>query len=171
VADPQAAFAEFVAVNGTALLRFAVLVSGDRQAADDLLQTVLESLYRRWRRHGAPEDPGSYARTALVNAARRSWRRRRSSPEHPVEVLPEVTVEYETSDVVLRQRLLAALATLPAQQRAVLALRYFEDRSEAETAALLGCRVGTVKSQASRALRRLRNSPDVLVHLDPAMEA
>jgi RNA polymerase sigma-70 factor (sigma-E family) len=168
--DSRSAFEQFVAAEATALLRFAVLVTSDQHVAEDLTQTVLEALYRRWCRHGAPDDPPTYARSALVNAARRSWRLRSRLQERPVATLPESATTDDLRDVVLRRQLLAALSTLPTQQRAVLALRYFEDRSEAETAALLGCRIGTVKSHASRGLRRLRNSPDLLAHLDPAME-
>ena len=134
------------------------MLSGwDEAAARDLLQVALERAYvRRWMlfRHGASAEP--YVRRILVNAAtdwRRGLRRRR---EEPLDRAGAVTVEDGTTLVDDRDLLLRVLAGLPTRQRAVLVLRYWEELSDAEIAEALNCAVGTVRSQASRALARLR---------------
>jgi len=161
-------FEEFVNARSPGLLRTAYLLcGGDRLAAEDLLQDVLERMYVRWRRiHGAPE---AYARRALANAAANRWRRRaRRVRESPLEAAGAAVGGPEQS-VVDRDEVVRALAALPPRMRAVLVLRYFDDLSESETAAALGCGVGTVKSQTSRALARLRElSPAYLESSPPA---
>ena len=146
-------FDDFVRGRSTALLRTAYLLTGDRGHAEDLLQQVLERVARRWS--SIADSPEAYVRRALTNAAINRGRRRRPVE---VELLDRHDVETAAghSAIELRDQLLRGLMQLPPRQRAVLVLRFFEDLSEAETAVALGCSVGTVKSQASRGLERLR---------------
>ena len=152
----DATFEEFVAARGRALWRTAWLLTGDAHRAEDLVQTALLKCWRRWgsiERHEAAE---AYVRRALITTYTDWWRRRWTS-ERPSE-LPDVpAVEDPVADQ--RRDLVAALAGLPRGQRAVVVLRYFEDLTEAQTAAVLGVSVGTVKSQTSRAMATLRSSP------------
>ena len=152
-ATEQRGFEEFVRGRSTALLRTSYLLTGDRGAAEDLLQGVLERVSRRWS--SIADSPDAYVHRALTNAAVNRWRRRR-----PVD-LPLLESDHPATDdatdiVAMRDQLIRGLMALPARQRAVLVLRYFDDLTEAETADALGCSVGTVKSQASRGLDRLR---------------
>jgi RNA polymerase sigma-70 factor (sigma-E family) len=144
-------FDEFVSGASGRLLRTAYLMVGDRAAAEDLLQDVLERMYARWPRI---DDPRAYARRALAHAASNRWRSRRRRPEVPLGER-DVAAAPPGPEPALRD-VLAALAVLPAGQRAVVVLRYFDDLSIEQTAAALGCSVGTVKSQTARALPRLR---------------
>ncbi|MFC6015501.1 SigE family RNA polymerase sigma factor [Plantactinospora solaniradicis] len=142
-----------VAERGNALLATAVLLTGTRPAAEDLLQAGLERLMRRWNRvHG---DKEAYLRRAMYHLAVDQWRSRKRRPEVLANVEPPSTADG-TDVLNLRQALIQALATLPPRQRAVLVLRYWEQVSEAEAAEMLGCSIGTVKSTASRGLSRLR---------------
>jgi RNA polymerase sigma-70 factor (sigma-E family) len=159
MSDVDAAFTTFVQLSGSRSLRLAVLLAGDVGAGQDLLQSVHEQLYKRWRRHGSPDAPEPYVRKALVNAATKSRLRGMRFRETPVSELPEGGSYEIGSGILLREHLLPALKRLSARQRSVLVLRYFADLSEAETADQLGCTVGTVKTLASRALRRLREDP------------
>ena len=155
-------FAAFVTARSPALLRRAYLLcGGDLGAAEDLLQDVLERTYRRWTR--ITGDPEAYARAALANAAVNRWRRRsRRATEHQRGLsVPDHQAVADLAPgperrVVDHDEAVRALAGLPPRMRAVLVLRYFEDLSEAQTADILGCGVGTVKSLASRGLARLR---------------
>lgn len=151
-------FEEFVAATSARLFTMArLLAGGDRAAAEDLLQGAFERAYRHWRRICRREDPERYVRRILVNASVDRWRRLRRRPEAPLGTgRAEPARADETAVLADRDLLLRALATLPARQRAVLVLRYFEDLTEAQTATMLGCSVGTVKSQAARGLVRLR---------------
>ncbi|MEH1015531.1 SigE family RNA polymerase sigma factor [Micromonospora sp. CPCC 206060] len=148
-------FREFVAARSAALLRTAYLLAGDWATAEDLLQTALTKTYLAWKRLGGIEAVEPYARRVLVNTST-SWWRRRWHGERPTEVLPERAVPDEIEQQVERDVLWQHLRALPARQRAVLVLRYYEDLSEAQTAALLNISPGTVKSQTSRALATLR---------------
>jgi RNA polymerase sigma-70 factor (sigma-E family) len=151
----EAEFEAFVARSGRRLLRTAYLLCGDRGEAQDLVQVVLERTARRWAKlDGAPE---AYARTVLVNASTDRWRRRSSRFGEVPGQVPDTSVIDVADGVVLRGSLIAALRQLTARQRALLVLRYFEDVSESEAAALLGISVGAVKSGTSRALDRLRD--------------
>jgi len=149
-------FAEFVAVRGTALLRTALLMCASRQDAEDILQTALEKAYRHWGRLDADSDPEPYVRRILVNLVISRARRWKVLREIHVAKPPEVATAPETHAVELRDALMEELRKLGPRQRAVLVLRYWEDLSEKETAEVLGCSVGTVKSQSSRGLARLR---------------
>jgi RNA polymerase sigma-70 factor (sigma-E family) len=154
--DPlEEQFREFVAARSAALLRTAYLLTGDWATAEDLLQTALTKTYLAWKRLGGIEAVESYARRVMVNTST-SWWRRRWHGERPTEVLPERAGVDEISQQLDRDLLWRHLRQLPTRQRAVLVLRYYEDMSEAQTAAMLNISPGTVKSQASRALATLR---------------
>ncbi|GAB3200280.1 SigE family RNA polymerase sigma factor [Nocardioides hungaricus] len=145
-------FEAFVAESSDRLLRTAYLLCGDRGHAEDLVQTALLRTARRWRT--ARQQPEGYARRVLVNLAKDRWR---TLARRPAETAFDTDVEAPTDDAVLdRDLLLRATRGLPPGQRAVLVLRYFDDLSVEDTAAALGCSAGTVKSQTSRALGRLR---------------
>jgi RNA polymerase sigma-70 factor (sigma-E family) len=168
---PTGDFELFVRERATGLLRMAVVLTGDVNAGEDLLQAVLEKVYARWSAGHPPDNPDAYTRTAMVHAARRLWRRRAADREFLVSEPPETVTGDPGGDELLRLALLPVLATLPLRQRAVIALRYLEDRTEAETASILGCSIGSVKTHAHRALRRLRDEPMLAGYLDPVMEA
>jgi RNA polymerase sigma-70 factor (sigma-E family) len=148
-------FREFVAARSPALLRTAYLLAGDWASAEDLLQIALTKTYLAWRRLGCIEAVEPYARRVLVTSAT-SWWRRRWHGERPAAVLPDTIAADRLEAVVEHDALWRQVVTLPARQRAVLVLRFYEDLSEAETAGLLGVSVGTVKSQCARALQTLR---------------
>ncbi|MFC7646304.1 SigE family RNA polymerase sigma factor [Streptosporangium lutulentum] len=135
-------------------MRTAYLLTGDAHQAEDLLQSVLLKVLRRWSRLSHVECPEAYARKALLNQCI-SWRRRRVSTELPTADPPDRPYSGEDSTIV-RLVMRQALMRLPPRQRAVIVLRYYEDRTERETAELLNCSIGTVKSQAHYALARLR---------------
>ncbi|MCX5069091.1 SigE family RNA polymerase sigma factor [Micromonospora lupini] len=154
--DPlEEEFREFVAARSAALLRTAYLLAGDWATAEDLLQTALTKTYLAWKRLGGIEAVEPYARRVMVNTST-SWWRRRWHGERPTEVLPERPGVDEIEQQLDRDLLWRHLRELPSRQRAVLVLRYYEDMSEAQTAALLDISPGTVKSQSSRALATLR---------------
>jgi RNA polymerase sigma-70 factor (sigma-E family) len=149
------AFEDFVVARSSRLLRTAYLLTQDRSLAEDLLQTALARAWRSWQR--IESNPEAYVRTTLVNTYS-SWWRRRWNGELPSDDLPERAAP-EPGDQPAAHELRDALRRLPKRQRAVVVLRYFEDQTEAETARMLGCSVGTVKSQASKALAKLRVDP------------
>ncbi|MEO3778554.1 SigE family RNA polymerase sigma factor [Micromonospora sp. B11E3] len=154
--DPlEEEFREFVAARSGALLRTAYLLAGDWATAEDLLQTALTKTYLAWKRLGGIEAIEPYARRVMVNTST-SWWRRRWHGERPTEVLPERAGVDEIEQQLDRDVLWRHLRALPSRQRAVLVLRFYEDMSEAQTAALLEISPGTVKSQTSRALATLR---------------
>lgn len=152
----QVGFVEFVAARSTPLLRTAYLLTRDHALAEDLLQTALTRAWFRWDRLDG--DPEPYVRKVLVNTYA-SWWRRRWNGETPSDELPEPRTRHTHSDPDGTHDLWSALGRLPRRQRAVVVLRYFEDLSEVETARLLECSVGTVKSQTSKALAKLRVDP------------
>ncbi len=148
-------FEEFVAGRGQALQRFGYALTGDWALAEDLLQTALARAYPRWSRVRR-DDPEAYVRKIMLNTWS-SWWRRRWRGELPAIRLPEVAGPDSFAEVDSRQALRAALAKLPPGQRAVVVLRYHQDLPEAKVAELLGISVGTVKSQAAKALASLRS--------------
>ena len=156
-------FEEFVRARSGSLLRTALLLTGQNRAeAEDLLQFALEKAYRHWPRIcRSAEGPERCVRRILATASTDRWRRLARRPE---QAMPAAyrgpVVPDRTNQIADRDYLLRALAELPPRQRAVLVLRYFDDLSEAETADMLGCSVGTVKSQAARGLARLRVTAD-----------
>lgn len=152
----EQAFERFVAAEARSLLRFAYLLVGSREAAEDLLQSALERCYRHRHRVRRTEQPGRYVRRMLANAAVDRWRYRRRRPETELLSADEPPAADQVGAVLDRDELVQALRTLSPRQRVVVVLRYVEDRTEVETAALLDCSVGSVKSHASRGLARLR---------------
>lgn len=155
--DPRADFDEFVAARSTGLLRTAYLLTRDHALAEDLLQTALTKAWFSWSKIAGEPEP--YVRRILVNTFA-SWWRRKWNGEHAYDELPEPATgapEHDAADT--RHDLWAAMGRLPRKQRAVIVLRFVEDLSEAETARLLGIAPGTVKSQTSKALAKLRIDP------------
>jgi RNA polymerase sigma-70 factor (sigma-E family) len=152
-------FDEFVAARSSRLLRTSYLLTRDHGLAEDLLQTALTKAWFAWSR--IEGDPEPYVRKVIVNTYS-SWWRRKWRGEQPAEDLPEEQGADHADGSAGSHDLWAALGRLPRRQRAVVVLRYFEDLTEAETARVLECSVGTVKSQTSRALAKLR--------IDPALE-
>jgi RNA polymerase sigma-70 factor (sigma-E family) len=152
----SAEFTEYVALRWPPMLRTARLLTGDDGLAEDLVQTALEKCYVAWPRLRASEARDAYVRRTIVNIFI-SWQRRRSWHEVPRDHMPDREAADHTVDVPQRSVLLAALATLPAKQRAVLVLRFYEDLSVQQVAAELSCSMGTVKSQTSDALGKLRD--------------
>jgi RNA polymerase sigma-70 factor (sigma-E family) len=147
-------FAEFAEAELTRLRRTAYLLCGDWHAAEDLTQIALTKTLLAWRRISRPENAHAYAHRTLVNAYL-GQRRTMKSGEIPVDRLPEAMAGPGSAD--LRIVLIAALATLPPQARAVVVLRYWDDLSVSEVASILRCTSGNVKSQSARALQKLRD--------------
>ncbi len=156
-ADPDVddGFVAFVTGSYTGLVRTGYLLTGDRGLAEDLVQQCLLTTFRAWRRLDQPGSAEAYTRTSMARLASRWWRRRWRG-EVPTDPLPEASIHDHAGDVALAEAVRSALAALPAVQRAVLVLRFFDDRSEQEIATMLRCSVGTVKSRSSRALQTLR---------------
>lgn len=155
-AERRDAFAEFVAARSAALHRTAYLMVGEHALAQDLLQEALTKTYVAWSRLRDVGNAEAYTRRAITTTAI-SWRRRRSWHERPHETLPDRADRADaTGDTDTRAWVWAALQQLPPRQRAAVVLRYYEDLTEAQTAAAMGCAVGTVKSQVSAALNTLR---------------
>jgi RNA polymerase sigma-70 factor (sigma-E family) len=157
-------FERWVHARGGALARSAYLLAGDTQLAEDLLQETLARVAQKWRRVAREGSPDAYARRVMHNLAIDAWRRRRS---RPAEVLggtpPELAGRGDVIDVERRVVLRDALARLTPRQRSVLSLRFYEDQTEVEVAAVLGISVSTVKTTAREALARLRAvAPDLL---------
>ena len=151
-------FAAFVRARSTALLRTAHLLTGDRGHAEDLLQQALERLARHWRR--IDTSPEGYVRRTMVNLATDRWRLRGRRPQETgTELTDDGAIDGGHGSVEDRLDLVQAMSVLTPRQRAVLVLRYFDDLSEQDTAAAVGCSVGTVKSTTSRALAKLRDHP------------
>lgn len=150
----------FLAARGDAMLRTAVLLAPGREAGEDLLQEALERLLRKW--HTVDGDLEGYLRRIMYNRAVDRWRARARRPEvlgHPVEA----AVADHASRLDLRLALVAALELLTPRQRAAVVARYWEQLTEEETAAALGCSVSAVKSAAARGLKTLRGAitPDM----------
>ncbi|NUR31855.1 MAG: SigE family RNA polymerase sigma factor [Catenulispora sp.] len=156
--EEEKRFREFVGARSKALLQSAYLLTGDWEHSRDLVQGALAALARRWGQLADPERAEAYARKAVYHAhidrtRRLSWRRERSTAEVPDQPLRDADPADTVAD---RQELVAALRRLPPGQRAVVVLRYFEDRSDEEIAEVLGISKGTVRSQHHKALRALR---------------
>lgn len=154
-----------------ALSRVAYLLTGDHDAAEDLLQNALVVVASQWHRVAAATEPMAYVRRMLYHELVSTWRRNRYlRAEYSTDQLPDNGGDRdEASDTVRRVVLEQALGKLTSRQRAVIVLRFYEDLSEVDTAEALGCSVGTVKSQTHHALSRLRAlAPELadLVHHD-----
>jgi RNA polymerase sigma-70 factor (sigma-E family) len=154
------AFEDFVAESGDTLLRIATLLTSDAHLAEDLYQETLQRLAARWSR---VDSPRAFCRRVMHNLVIDQSRARQRRPRELELFASHDRRDPYTGDrlaaVELRPALLAALDTLTAQQRAIVVLRYFDDRSEAQVAELLGVSAGTVKSTASRAVAHLRAQP------------
>lgn len=148
-------FHEFVSRQWEPLSRTAYLLTRDRQLAEDLVQTALEKTHRHWQRIKRTDSPKVYTRRVMINTAI-SWRRRRKWAEVPLLASDSGGHSDPYGQADNRHLLLQLLRQLPPRTQAVLVLRYFEDLSEADIARVLGCSIGTVKSQTSRGLDRLR---------------
>ncbi|GAA1952154.1 SigE family RNA polymerase sigma factor [Kitasatospora viridis] len=151
--DAAADFLEFAHARSGQLFRTACLLTGDWHLAEDLVQETLAKLYRSWRRIDRNGSPAAFAQTVLFRTFV-SYRRKRSSGERTVEQLPEVA--ELAGEPELRITLLQALAQLTDKDRAVLVLRYWEDRSVEETAQVLRVSPGAVRVRSLRALEKLR---------------
>jgi RNA polymerase sigma-70 factor (sigma-E family) len=154
-ADDEADFNAFATTRMVQLRRTAYLMCGDWHRADDAVQNVLVKLYVHWERIGGTERLDGYVRTMLIRATldhrRRFWWQREISTGSPPDIVTAQSTQVED-----RMVLVDALAAMPPRQRAVVVLRYWEDLDVAETAQVLGCSKGTVKSQSARGLARLR---------------
>jgi RNA polymerase sigma-70 factor (sigma-E family) len=158
MARTTADFDQFVAAHVDDLLRTAYLIAWDQAEAEDLVQECLLKVARRWPRVRSMDQPRAYARRILINLAAdgaRGRARRRVELDPPTAAVVERSVD-PLADLDTHAELVEALGKLPPRQRAVLVLRYFHDLTEAQAAELLGCSPGTVKSNASRGLARLR---------------
>jgi len=161
----DAEFAAYMSARQPSLLRTAYLLTGDQHTAEDLVQTALAKLYLAWDR---VQDRGlvdGYVRRILVNENNSLWRRAWKKREVSTDTLPDHQAVSDRHDDGQSAALWEFVQTLPRKQRAVVVLRYYEDLSEAEVADILGISVGTVKSQASRALAGLR----ARVHTQPLL--
>ncbi|MBV6701367.1 SigE family RNA polymerase sigma factor [Kitasatospora aureofaciens] len=153
-AEEAAEFESFAYSRGQRLFRTALLLCGDWHLAEDLTQVTLAKLYASWPKVRRAENQDAYARSALVRSYLSHRRLRRTGERPALGDLPEGAVPED--DPALRVTLLTALAELPPRDRAVLVLRYWEDRSTEETATELGLSAGAVRAQSLRALGRLR---------------
>lgn len=153
--DEVGGFHVFVSARYPALVRTALLLTGDRGHAEDLVQDALQRTFLAWRRLDAPANAEAYTRRTMLRLAgrarRRRWRGEVPTAEPYAGAAPDPAAVVDEAE-----RVREALQRLPWAQRAVLVLRYFDDRSEADVAELLGCSAGTVKSRASRGLAALR---------------
>ncbi len=161
--DEPDGFREFVDGRSRGLLRFAWLLSSDWQTAEDLVQTALVKTWPHRNRLVRHDRPELYVRKVVLTTYL-SWRSRRSASEVPVAEMYESATNGVDSE--LRHVLVEALRGLPPRQRAVIVLRYFEDLTEVDTAAALGCSIGTVKTHASRAMTHLRGVPGLATVLE-----
>jgi RNA polymerase sigma-70 factor (sigma-E family) len=170
-------FREFVRGRLPSLSRVAYLLTGDHHAAEDLVQDTLVKVAGRWSRVNAMERPDAYLRKVMYHQHISAWRRRSrqvgQSTLRPGSLPDKAAAAGDMAeDVTVRVLLEHALAKLTRRQRAVLVLRFFEDLPEATAAEVLGCSVGTVKSQTHHALARLRVlAPDLADCFTEALEA
>lgn len=152
----DADFADFVRARSDSLHRVAYLMTGNREQAQDAVQTALTRIYVAWPRRAGWGDRDAYARRVVTNVILSSVRRRWWG-EKPTGELPETPSEDGSAVVAERDALRRALLSLPVRQRTAVVLRHYMDLSEADTAAAMDCAVGTVKSLTSRALGVLRS--------------
>ncbi|MEV7217208.1 SigE family RNA polymerase sigma factor [Kitasatospora cineracea] len=157
---PDDEFRTFIVGAWPWLLRTAYLLTGEQHAAEDLAQSAAERTCAAWSKVRRADDPHSYVRRIMVNQHARRWRRR--APEVLVEAVPDAAGSedgYARSDQ--RRMLLAALAALPARQRQAVVLRHWEDLSDSQAAAAMGCSAGAVRSHAAKGIARLRETADL----------
>lgn len=152
---PEEEYRQFVGSRAASLHRTAYLLCGDWHLANDLVQETFVHVFRHWWRVQRADNQNAYVRRILINEFNRHWRRYSGLPVRADTGRPEVAVPDVSDEVVNRAELLRALLALPARQRATVVLRYLEGMSERETAAVMRCSKGTVKSQTARALNTL----------------
>lgn len=152
----EAAFQEFAAARSASLFRTALLLVGDYQLAQDLVQESLVKTYVAWPRLRDVGNAEAYTRRVIVTTLT-SWRRRSSFHERPAESLPDGVVADVADLIAADADLWTQLHALPPRQRAAVVLRFCQDLSEAQTSELMGCSVGSVKRHTSRGLARLRD--------------
>ncbi|HEU0238059.1 MAG TPA: SigE family RNA polymerase sigma factor [Micromonosporaceae bacterium] len=171
--DGAEEFDNFVRAKRAALVRSAYLLTGDRHLAEDLVQSALARTHRGWSRLSDPANAEAYTRKVMYHLQVSWWRRNRVA-ESMTDETPEPRPSGgpgEATGLTNRMTIHGALAKLSPKQRAVLVYRYFEDRTEAETAELMGVHIGTVKSQTAKALVRLRAVAPELAELYAARVA
>jgi len=154
-------FREFVAARRPALLRTASMMTGNPADAEDLVQSVLAKTYLAWDRIKDRAALDGYVRRTMVNTHISGWRRRRVE-EYPTDEIPDRPAAEPPPDTDQLDALRRAIGRLPHRMQAVVLLRYYEDRSEAEIAAALGVSAGTVKSTVSRAMAKLRADAELV---------
>ncbi|GAB3459913.1 SigE family RNA polymerase sigma factor [Streptomonospora sediminis] len=155
-------FAAYVSDRGPALLRMARSLANNRSDAEDLLQAALIKTFFAWDKIASPNARDGYVRRAMVNTQISEWRRQRLNV-YPTEDIPDQRVDDATWKTDLADTVHRAIARLPARQRTVVVLRYYEDMTEAQIAAHLGVTLGTVKSTLSRATTKLRQDADLTI--------
>ena len=152
---PDEDYREFVGTRAAPLHRTAYLLCGDWHLANDLVQETFVQAFRHWRRVQRADNQNAYVKRILINEFNRHWQRYGRLPVHADTDRPQAAIPDVSDEVVNRAELLRALFTLPARQRATVVLRYLEGMSERETAAVMRCSEGTVKSQTARARNAL----------------
>ena len=160
--DAEAEFSEFMHGRWSGLVRLGYGLTGDQGIAEDLAQTALTRAYASWPRVRRSGDPDAYVRRIVINENRNRFRKRRVAERLTDSALIDVAWTDATREYDERSALVAALQRLGPRQRAVIVLRYWLDLTEHETATALNCSVGTVKSQASRALATLRQTTELV---------
>ena len=149
-------FEAYVAARGSALVRFAVVLTGDDHRAEDLVQDVLAKAYLKWDRVLRADTPDIYVRRMIINAAH-SWWRRPMNRELPIQLTADRPGRGDLDTrVAERDSMWREISALPSRQRAVLALRYYEDLDDETIARILNCAAATVRTHAMRALHTLR---------------
>ena len=161
-ARQDAEFREFMHARWPAMVRLAYGLTGDQGHAEDVAQTAFARAYASWPRVRRSGDPDAYVRQIVINENRNRFRKHRVAERLTDSALIDVPWTDATRESDERSALIAALQRLGPRQRAVIVLRYWLDLTEQETAAALNCSVGTVKSQASRALATLRESIELV---------
>lgn len=149
-------FTRFVEARGPHLLRFAYLLTLDRDSADDLVQSTLARLYPRWTSVSSLQSPNAYAKKAVLNQFL-SWRRRPTRSQRHLLIDADIPDQRDSIGILAERDELWRLVTcLPKRERAALVLRFYEDLDDVEIAEIMGCSIGTVRSHVSRAVAKLR---------------
>src|SRR5215469_7816954 len=156
----RVAFGDYVRSRGGALLRAAQALTGNRADAEDLVQSTLVKTYLSWDSIADQAALDTYVRRVMVNTHISGWRRRRVD-EYPTDQVPDAVAADETGDKDLHEVVQRAVDRLPRRMRAAVMLRFYDDMSEPEVAAVLGVSVGTVKSTVARAVAKLREDTEL----------
>jgi RNA polymerase sigma-70 factor (sigma-E family) len=154
------AFVDYVRSRGGVLLKAALVLTGNRPDAEDLVQATLVKAYLSWDRIADVTALDTYVRRVMINTHISGWRRRRLD-EYPTDDLPDSPAADETGNSDLHELVQRAIDRLPRRMRAAVMLRYYDDMSEPEVAAALGVSVGTVKSTVARAVAKLREDAEL----------